>query len=463
MRPVTSNALLVLIGDILARLLGYVALFHVTAVLGPSRFGAVTLGLAILSHALLAVDLGLYTLGIREAAKPPESRLFPLGRFVRLELMLATIVFVVGQGLLFVLPLEPLLEHVLRLYLFYTFSYALLVDWYHQGIRNYSAVTVSKFINGAVYAGGVYLLVQSEGDVLLVPIIYLAANLASVIWLGLRIRRADFVSAPGMVDGGFAAMLKGSVPIGAGALLGQGIQALPPIVLAFYYSTVETGVFGIVLKIATALMMVDRIFVALFLPFVSRMWVERKERLNEVLAAALSLVVAASFSLSCVITLCSRAILDLVAARYVSGAPALAVLAWYPAVTILNSYFAYSLIAIGREKSYLRVSLISAIFSALCILLFAWIWGVVGAAIAVVVGESFMTAVMYREFRESFRVPLARALLPSLGVAIAIVGLGTNAGIGLLWQAPVILLAFLAAVFLLRGVTRRELSMIFGR
>lgn len=463
MRPVTSNALLVLIGDILARLLGYVALFHVTAVLGPSRFGAVTLGLAVLSHALLLVDLGLYTLGIREAAKPPGARLVPLGRFVRLELLLALAVFVVGQGILFVLPLDLLLERVLRLYLLYTFSYALLIDWYHQGIRNYSAVTVSKFVNGVVYAGGVYLLVRSESDVLLVPIIYLAAGLSSVIWLGIRARRVDFTAASSTRDGGFSSMLKGSIPIGAGALLGQGIQALPPIALAFYYTTVETGVFGIVLKIATALMMVDRIFVALFLPFVSRMWVDHRERLNEILAAALSLVVAASFSLSCAITLCSRSILDLVGTEYTSGAPALAVLAWYPAVTILNSYFAYSLIAVGREKSYLRVSLISAIFSALCILLFAWLWGVVGAAVAVVVGETFMTAVMYLEFRASFKVRVARPLLPSLGVAVAIVGLGTYLGLGMLWQAPLILCAFLLAVFLLRGITRRELSMIFGR
>lgn len=186
--------------------------------------------------------------------------------------------------------------------------------------------------------------------------------------------------------------------------------------------------------------------------------------MTEALTAALRWVVTGGCSLSVVITLCAGSILETVfGEEYASGSRTLAIVSWYPAVTLLNSYFAYSLIAAGRERSYLRVSVVSAVVSAVMILLFTRLWGAEGAAAAIVAGEVVMTTIMYREFRGAFQVPVGRALLPAVAVAALVIAAGVMFGLGDIRLAPLLWLAFALLSLLAGGVSRRDIELITGK
>ena len=310
MRTLATNTIWVFAGDVIARLLGFIALIHLTSVLGPSGFGVIAIGLSVLTYLLMLVDMGMNTMGTREAAKQGPLRAFPLIRIVVLELSLAALLFVLIHLILPQFQMESSVQKIIQLYAWYLFSYALFIDWYHQGIGNYSSVTRAKFIAGIVYVVGVYCFVSNSQELERVPIIYLVGNLAAGASLIFGFPKGDFHSGPPVQSSlNYLSIFRRSVPIGLGGFLAQGVQALPPLVVGLFYPVTDVGILRAALSIAIFLMMADRVFIALFLPAVSRMAIDRKRDLEELLNIIFKVLVVLGFSLSLSITLLSHSIL----------------------------------------------------------------------------------------------------------------------------------------------------------
>jgi O-antigen/teichoic acid export membrane protein len=195
-----------------------------------------------------------------------------------------------------------------------------------------------------------------------------------------------------------------ATPIGIGSAAAGSLQIVPPIIIAAMAGEAgekEVGIFGAAFRLVLALTVVDRLFIALFLPLITRTRSTAPEEFPLLLRRIVRPLMIGSALLCAGISLLAGPIIDLVYdPEYAPAAAPLAVMSWFLFGTIMTSFFTYALIAVDVERAYLRASLISAVIAVALVLLLTWRFGTLGAAIGLTVGELLTTVLVWREYRK---------------------------------------------------------------
>lgn len=458
MPKISTNAFIIFSGDAITRFMNFLITIHLARVLDKENFGMVIIGLSTLAYSMWLADLGLVTCGTREMAKPPDKRSFHLGDVLFLKFFLSGIVFVIMQVILFLLYSDPTLEWVVRIYMLCLFTDALMLEWYFKAIRKYAPITITRLISNAVFLLLIFALVRASDQVTLVPVIYFLINLAAVILLFLMKQRNDTFVASKLFFHKITFMLKQSIVIGMGALFANVVQFLPPIIIGIFYASSEAGIYGSAMKIIALLLMIDRIFFALFLPAMSNKWITQREKINDQLSLILKLIIIGSFSLSTILTIFAHNIIILLFGEAYSGAVGiLMILSWFITATMLNSVFSLSLIAIGKDKFYFQSSIIGGTVSTILILILTYYQGIFGAAAAIVVGEVLTMLIMYTKFKMQFSVNILKPLLIAAICAIVVILFAQILSISQLWLMPFVWILFVGLAFIFKGYRKDDL------
>lgn len=445
-------------------MLGFLANAHLARVLDTDGFGVVVIGFAFLSYALWFADLGLGTLGTREAGRGADQREFAPGEILLTRILLSAVVFVLSQVLALAVYPDALLRWVVSGFLLCIIAYGISIEWYYQGVRRYLPLVISRILAAALYFLALYLFVKNPGDVTRVPIYYFAGTLIpALVLFGLRREKGALQWGRWSLRSSVEIMRRSSF-IGFGGIFAQSVQLLPPLALGWFYSTSEVGILGAALRVVSILLIVDRIFAALFLPAISRQWATEREKAIENLRRVLGLVIITGFSLGTLATVYARPVITLIfGPSYAGGADTLAILSWFAAITLINSVFSFGLIGTGNERGYLRATVMGGILSVIFIIAMIYLWGLPGAAIAMVAGEMCIVGLTYSQFRRTMPIAFGRPLMVAVGVSAAVLAGAHLLGTAELWQAPLAAIAFFGLAFLFGGIRRKDITWLMGR
>lgn len=403
------DTVVLIVGEGGARLLGFVAWFWLARELGPASYGVVTIGMTVLTYALWPSDLGLVQIGLRETALPSSRRRLPLGSIFRLRLMLGLLSMLLAGLILFATVDRQDVLLVSLLFLGAVVPTIMQSEWYFQGKQRYAAVAVMRYIFGGLFLGGVVVLVQRSGDFVRVPIIYGVAILASGL-TALYLYRGDdppWGKVSGEETEGWRDVLRLALPVGSGGFLVQGVQVLPPLILALVATDEVVGYFSAAFRLVLAAMIVDRIFIAIYFPRITALHAEGPIPFAEGLRRAFLPVLIGAFLLSLLLSLFSEGLTTfLYGEEYTEAAMSLSILAWFAFGSIMTSFFSYPLLAVGIERAYFRSSLLSTTLTAMLIVVFSVTSGLVGVSAALAAGEVLTALLMYREFRLGVGVTL---------------------------------------------------------
>lgn len=458
----SSNALLVFGADAGARILGFLAAAHLARTLGRDGFGVIVVGLSFLSYVLWFADLGLGTLGTREMGRPEGARTYAPREVLWARIALGGLVLAPAFLLALLLFPDQDVRWIAAGYLLTTVPYVLTLEWYYQGIGSYAPLVISRTLTAALYLVLLYLFVADPTAIARVPLAWAVANLIPAVLLFFFKRPEDSFSPRALAPSRTAAIVRHAGTIGFGGIFAQTVQLLPPLVLG-YYSTSSAGLLGAALRIVAVVLILDRVFSALFLPAISRLMASDRPRAIATMERVLALVVAAAFACAVPLTVCAGGImLAVFGPEYSSGAVALAITAWFAAVTLINSVFCYGLIAAGHERAYLRATVLGGIVTACLTVGLVHVAGLSGAAIAMTISELCIVTLTWWQFRRVAPLRAARPLITASAVAAAIVGVGLWLDLGaslgaVLWQAPLLALVFTGALMALGGLRRADI------
>lgn len=459
MRTVSTNAALVFAGDVGARLLGFLAVIHIARVLEPENFGVITIGISFLTYAIWFSDLGLTVLGTREIARPYNSRSVQLGDILFLKLTLATVVFIAGQVAVGYAVQNPVLRDVIRIYLFCLFAEAVILEWYFKGIQNFLPLALSRILSGIGYVAGLYIFVRNPDDVYLVPLFYLLGLFLVIpVAYGWK-KKEDRVRPSGRPLREYVPVVRKSVTIGAGGLFAQVSLYFPPLVIGLLATTADAGLFGAALRIVFFALIVDRVFIALFFPYVSRQWVEDREALGRFIRRIARWIAAGGFFVSLSLAVFASSIVELLFDEaYREAGILLAVMGWFVALTLIDSIFTTVLIATGQEKSYFGATLAGGTCAFIIIISLTYFFGITGAAAGVVLSECAMMAFMYGKFRKSFRVGLTGVLLKTVPVVLLLYAVFYHFDWRELYYAPLLAALYVGLAIALRIIDLKSVT-----
>jgi O-antigen/teichoic acid export membrane protein len=299
------------------------------------------------------------------------------------------------------------------------FVQAPLLEWFFQGKEQMYVIGAGRFASALVYFLLTIMFVHSSADLLRVAFAAVAGDvLATTLLLALYHKQLPESRLRFSIAGG-KTLLSQTVPLGAGSILAHFSVNLPPIVIGIVMTNTDAGLYSAASKMVFFLLMFDRVLGTLLLPASARLFTLDPEALAERLNTALRWILIAALPL-CVggALLADQVIVFLFGSQYQPAAIVLQVLVWYMLFTMIHTVYTSGIIAVGKEKEYSRVMMMSAALYAVSILICTKLFGLVGASAAVVGSEAMTLVLMRRAFHNTMKTIVPRSL-PMILVAVA--------------------------------------------
>ncbi|MCR9131966.1 MAG: oligosaccharide flippase family protein [bacterium] len=405
MASITRKITHIFTGDILSRGIAFIITIYLARSLGTEGFGLVSIAMAYLGYLVFFADFGLFNIASREVARDESKRNYRISELLILRIFMALSVLMISWFLMPFIIEDSQLLSLTRGFMLALIPHSFLVEWYFIGVQRYKVNALSNIIKNGVYLILILLFVDSMDQIPALPFYYVTGLLASavmLIWIFLKDRPLQLGIRGFHIlwDG-----LKAAITVGSGSFFAQVIQLFPPIAIGYFLTTSNAGEYSAAFRLIIAGMLIDRIFVQLLIPNLSKQWSEDKElaTLNMDHTMRLMLVLGALASIGLFLG-APDFILLVFGNEFENSISIVMVLSFLLFVTFQNSIFSHGLVALGKDLDYLKATSIGGAIGIVLIAIGASQFGVLAVAAAVVLSEFFIGTLAYYWYTKHMKV-----------------------------------------------------------
>lgn len=455
-----KNFLFIIIGNGIRWILSFFVTVYLARVLGASGFGKLSLAFSIFAYGVLLSDLGLTIYGTREVARNKEGVDEITSKIVSLRLLLSVFAFFLLLLFALFVPLENVTRVLLLLYSFSLFFYAFYLDWFYRGRERMSNIAVASIITQAVYVGLVFIIVKGADSIMKIPLLWFIAIGSGTAFILILF----FINKHRLKFHIDFSLLKLSIPVGIAVIMNQVYFHFDLITIGLIKGALDVGLYNAAFKIITFLLFIDTAFAWVYLPMVSRFFLDSKEKLKTLVFTSMKFISLIVIPLAFGGTLLGeRIMLFIYGAKYIGAIAPFRILVWAIPLTSIQTVFAFGLLGCNREKKYSYGMVIGTLLNIVFNLILIPHFGINGAATATLISEVVMFVAMFLWFKEIFFIPFYRYLLkPLLATVIMVVVML------LLWKVHTFYIIVIAvfvyslAIWSLRGITGEDIKLLRG-
>lgn len=466
MKAGLRNASLLLGGEVLSRLFGFLTTALLARRLGLDGFGQVGFALAILAYGVSATDLGLVTVGARAVARNRGAARDLYARLVPLRALLGLGAAGVIFAFAFIMPRLTGMRWLLTLYGLGAVLQGCAVEWLFVGREQLGPVALSRITTTGLYYVLVLLWIRGPSNLMLVPVAFLVSSATGVLTLHLlRLVGTTATVATAAPAQSSRALLGSAWPIGLAGLLTQAHVNVGLVLLGSLRGFTETGIFAGAYRLVFFLMTLDRVFYTAFLPVMSRYLTTRRAEVGQLAGTVLRLVLALALPLCVGTVMLAEPLIRLaLGASFAPATGPLRLMVWFLLISMLNSLAGYTLVSAGQERRFLRnVAIGTSVSVGLSVVGIIFAAGV-GATVALVLGEAAILVVMMPDFVSLARPRIdARMAAPLVSALLMVPTMLVLSPLGWLVTAAGGVVVYVGALLLGRGVTVADMGIARGR
>jgi len=419
-KSLTNRTFWLASGDIASKGLNFIAAIYVARVLGDELFGVIIFGISVLGYASWTSEMGLAHIGVREMAKDKESRRFRPREILGLKFILAILVVIAFAAVIWFIPMEAFKKKILLTYLLTVLPSSLMLEWLFNGYQEFSKPAISKTLNAAGYLVLLILFVNTPSHAVRVPLIFIAGTVIGMItlWMFTMNRKPFKQPIRGITT--FKNLLMHGAKVGVGGFFAQTVQLLPPVLIGIFLTFSETGAYGAAFKIVLGALIIDKMFVNLYLPSLAKSWSRNPDEAKRKVLKAFNIMMYSGFALTLTIAGMSAIIIYAIyGEEFALAHPILRYLSFFVGATFLNSLFAFGLIAMGKDQDYLKATVRGGIFASVCILAGALTQNIFIVATSVTISEIGIMLFAYFSFKKHMDISLLKNMIVSFTIALA--------------------------------------------
>ncbi len=437
------------------------ATIYLAQTLGASDFGKVSFAYSFLVYFMVLANPGLDRLGIKMLARD-HRELRRAGTIISLRILLAVFWFAVLAGITVILPKETDVKLLIILYGLTLFPYAFLLEWIFQGVEKMGFISISRTVDKTVYFLLIIMFVAGGRQLFFVPLFWLAGTSAACLLLLIvsLVKYGGFRLTWKPAE--FKKLLLQAIPIGGSYIVIQLFFHFDIIMIGFFKTDAQVGVYRAASKIIQLVLPWFNIFFVAIFPIIVRLFKESGEKTKKLFGAILKYLIIICFPIITVGTFAAGPIIGfLYGAEYLGGRLVFRILLWTIAFFILSYSFMSLLLAGDRDKK-LFLSMASGtaaniIFNLVLIPLF----GINGAAGATVIGSMVMLGVLYFQSVKLMKIPFFHHIpVPFLCFMITALGIYFMHIRDILLIILIGIIAYFCLIFLFRCITMKELKEI---
>jgi O-antigen/teichoic acid export membrane protein len=461
MKRLSKNIVSLFSADMARRLLGFISVLFLARILGKEGFGAVNLGFAVLSYAMVLSAAGFPMLGAKKIAQGESPEL--IGQVIGSRLIATILVLTVVILAVLLTVHDATIAWLIILLSCAVLPQIFFLDWFFQGKETMEIVSVARVVQAVIYLAVVIYFVRTTGDILWVAIGSIAGESTSAVLLFKRFRQKYQDVRIRIVPS--LQLLRQALPLSIGIILSTFVVSYPQLVIGILNTTSDVGIYSAASKLVYFLLMGDRILVLLLLPASARKYTDSPEAFSQMLSDAIRWILLLGLPIAVGGMLVAGDLIKLVfGIEYGASVVVLKVLIWYFFLTMLHTTYIAGLISAGGEKSYGKIMLATAIAYLLCVSTGAFWFGPIGAAFGVVLAEGFSVVLISRALRRFVVLPAPERLLRVvISIIMMAVGVACVIQYGLLWAILMGAGSYCALLFFLRAVVWNDVAKLLAR
>ena len=457
-----KNVAALFLGDIFNRLIGFIAVAYLARILGASNFGLISIGLAFLSYFLTISSNGLPTLGVRKIIKCKDDNKI-VGDFISTRFVFSIFAVILIFLISFFIKSSQIRSIILA-YSLYLFPAAFLLVWYFQAKEQMGLIVSGRAVGMMFYLILILIFVRTNKHIIYVPYCWFVSGLVTSLFFILI-----YVSKGNRIKIRFSfyrikSLFLEAFPLGVANLIGQITLYLPPIFLGFVMSPKEAGFYSAAAKIVFLFLILDRVFSFSFFPAISKCATKTPERLNNVFNQTLKwiVIVVILFGFSGIL-LGKYLVLFVFGKEYLSSVLIFQTIMSYFMITLINSAFTFTLIALKQEKAYTFSLFIGSIVFFASAWFLLKIFGPAGMGIGLGIYQAVVLLIMNNKLKNFLDTKFLRIIvLPLIVSGVIFLPLMFIADLNIIFKILIILICMIPISQLI-GIKREELKFLMNK
>ena len=415
---VTRNFLSGAILQVLSQAVSLAIVVYLARELGPTSYGLLNMTMAIMAYFILLMTFGLPIIGTREVARKNDASMQIWWDIAALRTALAIVTYAILIVIALSVPALHDMRVLLILYGTSMFFIALFPDWTFIGLERMAWVALAQLIGSALTLGLLVALVHSSGNLKIAIVCVLAGSVLGLLILLVRLRQLNS-SGPRLViqRARLYELIRVAFPFIFASLSSQVYGNADLILVGFIRGKAQAGIYAAAYKVINLLAILIALISQATYPAMARVFKSDPEKRNAFARAMTAAMLAIFLPIALGGTLIAGNLTRFFyGAKYAATAEPMAILLWYVFFSALSISFANALLATNEDRPYITAITVGAIIDLALISFMVPLWGANGAAIAMVIAESFILVYLGIQAHRKLKIGFmrARVFLPIL-------------------------------------------------
>jgi O-antigen/teichoic acid export membrane protein len=406
-RRLAGNYLLLLAGELLAKLANFFAFTFLGRILGAAQYGNLEFTLAVMVFFTLPVDLGLGVFGAREVAKDRRSASLLLINITLLRALLALVSLAVLLLFVWGIRVPAEVKQLLLLYGCSLLGVPLLLQWFFQGHDRMLWVAFASLVRYGIFATLVFSFVRRDTPLVAIGLVECAAVAAVAIFcVVMAASRFDLrLPKQGLRLRDTLGYLREAVPIGLTELTWAFLWYIATVLLGLMIADDSLGWFGASHRALMALHTFVWLYFFNLLPSIARGVHGPRTDLQQLLARSLRFTVWTGVLAALTVAMLSGVLLRVAyGPAFAPGGSLFATLIWMIPIALASGHYRYTLIAYNRQILLFRATAAAAALVVVGCLILIPRFGAHGAAWALLAGCTFEFGLVWAYVRRQIVV-----------------------------------------------------------
>jgi len=456
---VSRNLGRLLAARVSAMALQFLALAILARNLGPSGFGIIQVGMAVIVFLNLATDLGLSTLGVRDVLRPGAG--VTIGDVLRGRLVLGAAALAVAALVVIVVPVAEGTIVIGAIFASAAVANVLHLRWVLQGGERFVPLGVVDVAGAAIQLLGAIVLVRGPDNLAGAAAAVASGPIVSSLLAAFIARDLHQTSRSGLQR--TVQLIARALPLGLAALATTVYYTADSLILGVTRPISEAGAYGAAYRVVVACLALPFVGHLVAVPVLSRLMHGDDLSGAEAVLSSLSrmlLVPAAGIAVGGAVT--ASAVIPAIYGQAFEGAILpLVVLIWSCVTVSANAPLAALMIARRDDRQLMAITVSGAVTNVVLNLVFIPVYGPIGAAFTTIVTEVLVLGAIIAATRDvSLRIlasAVRAALVPAIGVAVVALPLRET-----LLVVPLAAIAFVTLALLTRAIRPQEIQGLLG-
>jgi len=388
-KKLLKNFIKMFAGNVIGQLFFFLGLTYLARVLKPSGFGVWNFAQIWMLYLMRGSEFGLEVVGIQETSRNPARINTWVPTIISVRFVLAILLFggVVIVSTADLLPVGT--ESLVLIFAFTTMPMAFILEWVFEGRQEVGLISIARILKGVLFCVGVFLMVSNIKDIERAAYIYIGSLILPILIIFvLVIKRFGIDWSSISFRNGLNALIK-STPIGIATLLSGYSLFVTPMMVGYFLSREELGFFTAAHRIVLFLWAyVTSSMQRILLPSLSRSYYEALPNFQRFVERFFRLSVLAAVPMGIIGLICATQLMKfLYSAQYEASGVVFGILLWGFVIANIRSILEIALIAADRQQRFMKGMVILSISYSLLTPVLILLFGIVGAAVAVVSSE----------------------------------------------------------------------------